>query len=154
LVGHPCFEDGNIVRRRMSGLERWTISEGDYLGIVDETARRVAARKRSAMSAEALPLVQRLGIKPEAWIATMKEGGSMLGSALGGPEARRCWAASRGQCWTADKSGLWEKVGVLYSSPSPLYSSFIPVSWGCGNKWVSFIPVLVLISGCPLFLLC
>jgi hypothetical protein len=49
------------------------------------------------MSAEALPLVQRLGIKSEAWIATMKEGGSMLGSALGGPEARRRWAASRGQ---------------------------------------------------------
>ena len=60
------------------------------------------------MSAEALPLVQRLGIKPKAWIATMQEGGSMLGSALGGPEARRRWAVSRGQRWAADKSGLWE----------------------------------------------
>ena len=60
------------------------------------------------MSAEALLLVQRLGIKPEAWIATMKEGGSMLGSALGGPEARRRWAVSRGQRWAADNSGLWE----------------------------------------------
>ena len=87
---------------------RWTISEGDYLDMVDETARHVVAGKRGVMSSHALPLVQRLGIKPEAWLATMKEGGSMLGSALGGPEARKRWAESRGQRWASDKSGLWQ----------------------------------------------
>lgn len=85
---------------------RWTISEGDYHDMVDETARHVAAGKRGALSSHALPLVQRLGIKPEAWLATMKEGGSMLRSALGGPEARKRWAESRHQRWVADKSGL------------------------------------------------
>ena len=62
---------------------------------------------RGAMSAEAIPLVQRLGIMPAAWTATMREEGSMLGSALGGPEAHQRWAASRGHSWAADKSGLW-----------------------------------------------
>jgi hypothetical protein len=55
-----------------------------------------------------LPLVERLGIKPKAWLATMAEAGSMLGSAIGGPEARQRWAASRRQKWAADKSGPWE----------------------------------------------
>ena len=105
LVAMPQCAPPN---ERTGAQERWTISEGDYLDMVDETARRVATGKRGAMSAEALPLVQRLGIQPEAWIATMQQGGSMLGSALGGPEARRRWAASRGQRWAADKSGLWE----------------------------------------------
>ena len=105
LVAMPQCAPPN---ERTGAQERWTISEGDYLEMVDETARRMATGKRGAMSAEALPLVQRLGIQPEAWIATMQQGGSMLGSALGGPEARRRWAASRGQRWAADKSGLWE----------------------------------------------
>ena len=93
---------------RTGAQERWTISEGDYLDMVDETARHIAPGKRGALSAAALPLVQRLGIKPAAWMATMREGGSMLGSALGGPDARQRWAASKGQRWAADKSGLWE----------------------------------------------
>ncbi|MEK7415874.1 MAG: hypothetical protein AAB263_21415 [Planctomycetota bacterium] len=93
---------------RTGAQERWTISEGDYLDMIDETARHLAAGKRGVLAAEALPLVQRLGITPAAWTATMREGGSMLGSALGGPEARQRWATSRGQSWAADKSGLWE----------------------------------------------
>ncbi len=88
--------------------ERWSIGEGDYLDMVDETARQVVAGKRGVLSASALPLVKRLGIEPAAWLAAMAEGGSMLGSALGGPEARQRWAKSRGQRWVADKSGLWE----------------------------------------------
>lgn len=88
--------------------ERWGISEGDYLDLVDETARQAVAGKRGRRSAQALPLVQRLGIKPEAWMATMIEGGSMSGSVLGGPEVRKRWASSKGQRWAADKSGLWE----------------------------------------------
>ncbi|MEK7414697.1 MAG: hypothetical protein AAB263_15395 [Planctomycetota bacterium] len=74
---------------RTETQERWTISEGDYLDMVDETAQLVVSGKRGALSAEALPLMQRLGIKPAAWMATMREGGSVLGSALGGPEALR-----------------------------------------------------------------
>jgi hypothetical protein len=88
--------------------ERWTISEGDYLDLVDETARRIVPGKRGALAAAALPLVQRLGIESDAWIATMAEAGSMLGSAIGGPEARQRWAESRRQKWAADKSGLWK----------------------------------------------
>ncbi len=90
-----------------SEQQRWGISEADYIDIVDETARQVAAGKRGVLAPTALPIVQRLGIKPEAWLATMAESGSMLGSALGGPEARKRWAESRGQRWAADKSGLW-----------------------------------------------
>jgi hypothetical protein len=52
-------------------------------------------------------------IRSEAWLATMKVGGSMLGSALGDPEARRRWAAGRGQRWVADKSGLWEQASFI-----------------------------------------
>lgn len=88
--------------------ERWALGEGDYLDLLDETARQVCAGKRGAMSAGAKPLLQRLGIAPEAWLRSMAQGGSMLGSAVGGPEARLRWAASRGQKWAADKSGLWK----------------------------------------------
>ena len=88
--------------------ERWALGEGDYLDILDETARQVAAGKRGAMSAASRPLLDRLGIAPTAWVHSMAQGGSMLGSALGGPEARQRWAESRGQKWAADKSGLWK----------------------------------------------
>ena len=76
--------------------ERGSLGEGDYLDLVDETARQVVAGKRGSMAADAVPLVQRGGIKPAAWLASMAQGGSMLGSALGGPEARQRWATSRG----------------------------------------------------------
>ena len=88
--------------------ERWGLGEGDYLALLDDTARQVVAGKRGSMSASSLPLLQRLGIAPAAWVASMAQGGSMLGSALGGPEARQNWVTSRGQKWAADKSGLWE----------------------------------------------
>lgn len=88
--------------------ERWALGEGDYLDILDETARQVVIGKRGVMSAASLPLLQRLGISPVAWLNSMAKGGSMLGSALGGPEARQRWADSRRQKWAADKSGLWE----------------------------------------------
>ena len=88
--------------------ERWSLGEGDSLDLVDETARQVVAGTRGSMAIDAVPLVQRLGIKPAAWLASMPQGGSMLGSALGCPEARQRWATSRGQKWAADKSGLWE----------------------------------------------
>ena len=88
--------------------ERWSLGEGDYLDILDATARQVVAGKRGSMPAHSLPLLQRLGITPAAWLSTMAQGGSMLGSALGGPAARQHWAVSRGQKWAADKSGLWE----------------------------------------------
>jgi REP element-mobilizing transposase RayT len=88
--------------------ERWALGEGDYLEMLEETARQVVAGKRGAMTAASLPMLQRLGISPVAWLNAMATGGSMLGSALGGLEARQRWADSRRQKWAADKSGLWE----------------------------------------------
>ena len=37
--------------------ERWGLGEGDYLDILDETARQVAIGKRGAMSPASLPML-------------------------------------------------------------------------------------------------
>ena len=46
--------------------ERWTISESNYLNLVNKTAHHAASGKRSALSAQALPLIHRLKIKPKS----------------------------------------------------------------------------------------
>ena len=96
-------EDGTLVGT--CGFPRWRREVG-----VAELAYDLAPAfwGRGVMSAASLPLLQRLGISPVAWLNSMAKGGSMLGSALGGPEARQRWADSRRQKWAADKSGLWE----------------------------------------------
>jgi hypothetical protein len=87
-------------------LTGWNISEKDYVALVQETARLDGRASRAHM-AQVLQLVQRFDINPAAWLKTMKSGGSMSGSVIGGPVARRKWCEEAGQRWAADKSGLW-----------------------------------------------
>jgi len=89
--------------------ETWEINEAAYVDLVEQTGRTVASGKRRSVSAQAPPLIERLGINGHRWHQAMAEGGRMLGSVIGGPEARNAWAAQAGQSWAADKSGLWGK---------------------------------------------
>ena len=86
--------------------ETWSLSESDYVSLVEETARSAVRGGRGAV-ASAWSIVESLGIKPVAWQATMTKGGAMSGSVVGGPESRRRWCEAAGQRWAADKSGLW-----------------------------------------------
>jgi hypothetical protein len=72
--------------------EAWNLGESDYLELVDATARQVVKGKRGALAPDTVPIVERMGINPARWLAAMSSGGSMLGSAHGGPETRRRWA--------------------------------------------------------------
>ena len=84
----------------------WSISESDYVVLVDMTALSLSRNGRKVVS-DAWSAVETLGIEPKAWSDTMAKGGAMSGSVVGGPEARRRWCDHVGQRWAADKSGLW-----------------------------------------------
>jgi hypothetical protein len=87
-------------------LTGWNISEKEYVALVLETAK-LDGRASRVQLAQALQLVQRFDINPEAWLKTMQSSGAMSGSVIGGPAARRKWCEEAGQRWAADKSGLW-----------------------------------------------
>lgn len=88
-------------------MPRWSISESDYLAVVQESARATAGNARH-LSGTALALIQSMRLEPQAWSATMGRGGSMGGSVIGGPDAKANWCRVVGQKWAADKSGLWK----------------------------------------------
>jgi hypothetical protein len=85
----------------------WGISEQDYVNLVRETALSANRNARGAVE-NAFALVNQMGIEPTDWLSSMSEGGSMSGTVIGGPEARRRWCDQTGQRWAADKSGLWQ----------------------------------------------
>lgn len=87
--------------------ETWGIDEAAYVDLVEQTGRTVASGKRASIAAQAPPLIERLGISGARWHQAMADSGRMLGTVIGGPEARRAWAERAGQRWAADKSGLW-----------------------------------------------
>jgi hypothetical protein len=76
---------------RTGAQERWTISEGDYLDIVDETARCLTTIRIAGQRQLGLPVVSLLGV-------------SRLRSWAGGSDARKTYHQPAGRALYADTS--------------------------------------------------
>lgn len=75
------------------------LTPDDYIRLVDATGRIVRSDKRGAIPADLLPILQRLDIQVDDWIAAMRRGGRFVGAAIGSYAARAAEAARRGVKW-------------------------------------------------------
>jgi len=83
------------------------ISADDYLVLVDATGRALRAGKRGAIPAELAPILARLDLSVDDWMATMTGWRSMLGGALGHAAARTVEAGRRGVDWVRNRCPLF-----------------------------------------------
>jgi hypothetical protein len=89
-----------------------TLSVEEYLDLLDATGRTLAAGKKGAIDARLAPILARLDLQVEDWVATMT-GWRMLwgGSAIGTWAARQVEAARRKLDWIRNRSPLFAKAG-------------------------------------------
>jgi len=83
------------------------LSTDDYLTLVDATGRAIRPGKRGAIPASLAPILARLDLQVEEWIATMLGWRQMRGSAVGGAAARAAEAARRGTRWVKNHCPLF-----------------------------------------------
>jgi hypothetical protein len=88
-------------------LANTRISAEDYLTLVDVTGRVLKAGKRGAIPPELAPILARLDLSVEDWIATMTGWRSMLGGALGHVASRAAEATRRGVDWVRNRCPLF-----------------------------------------------
>jgi hypothetical protein len=91
------------------GDERSRVSAEDYLTLVDATGRALRAGKRGAIPPHLAPILARLDLSVEDWLATMTGWRSMLGGAVGRVAARAEEAARRGVAWVRNRCPLFAK---------------------------------------------
>jgi hypothetical protein len=109
-AAHP--EDGlwlTPLSRCMVGevLANKRVTVDDYVTLVDATGRAVKASKRGSIPAELAPILARLDITVEAWIATMLSPRQMIGRAIGTRSSRMAEAARRGLRWVKNSCALF-----------------------------------------------
>ena len=83
---------GEVLGNRRLGTD-------DYLTLLDATGRVLRAGKRGAIPAELAPILARLDLQVEKWIATMLGWRQMRGSCVGGAQARTTEALRQGLQW-------------------------------------------------------
>jgi REP element-mobilizing transposase RayT len=84
------------------------LSVDAYLELLDATGRSLARGKRGSIDARLAPILARLDLRVEDWLATMV-GWRMLwgGSAIGTWASRQAYAVSRGLDWIRNRSPLF-----------------------------------------------
>ncbi|MBA2479151.1 MAG: transposase [Planctomycetes bacterium] len=87
------------------------ISSDDYLELVDQTGRIVRKGKRGAIPSHLAPILERLDVDLERWLAAMANGGRFGGSAIGCAWARAKEAVRRGVKWIVDRTLLHRDDG-------------------------------------------
>jgi len=87
------------------------ISSDDYLELVDQTSRIVRSGKRGAIPSHLAPILERLDVDLERWLAAMTNGGRFGGSAIGCAWARAKEAVRRGVKWIVDRTMLHRDDG-------------------------------------------
>jgi hypothetical protein len=89
--------------------QRFTADE--YLRLLDATGRLLRTGKRGAIPAELAPILARLELSVDAWLATML-GWRMFGfsSALGTAAARSAEATRRGLAWIRNRCPLFARA--------------------------------------------
>ncbi len=87
-------------------------SEDEYLTLLDATGRSLAKGKKGRIDPDLPPLLARLDLEVEAWLATMV-GWRMLwgGSAIGTAASRSREATRRGLEWIRNRSPLFAAAG-------------------------------------------
>jgi len=83
------------------------LSTDDYLTVLDATGRVLRAGKRGVIPAELAPILARLDLHVEDWIATMLGWRQMRGSCVGGAESRTVEAQRRGVQWVKNHGPLF-----------------------------------------------
>lgn len=83
----------------------------DYLTLVDATGKLMKAGKRGAVVATLAPILARLDLQVDAWLATMLGWRQMSGSVLGSHEVRMVEAERRGVKWVRNTCSLFVKNG-------------------------------------------
>jgi hypothetical protein len=88
-------------------LAQTRFSTDDYLNLVDATGRALRAGKRGAIPAELAPILARLDLSVEDWLATLSGWRCMLGGALGHVSSRASEATRRGVAWVRNRCPLF-----------------------------------------------
>ncbi len=84
-----------------------------YLRLVEATGQVIRGDKRGAIPDDLAPILARLDLNVEAWIATMGKPKGLLGAVLGGVAALAAEAQRRGAAWMQMRTGLFAgRVGV------------------------------------------
>ena len=83
------------------------LSTEDYLTLVDMTGRYLREGKRGAIPGELAPILARLDLKVEDWLATMLGWRQMTGRALGMVTGRAVEAARCGLDWVRNRCALF-----------------------------------------------
>ncbi len=71
----------------------------EYFDLVDRSGRMIRADKRGAIDADLLPILRRIGAKPDAWPDTVSHFGSRFRLAAGLISSLRTFADRLGRCW-------------------------------------------------------
>jgi hypothetical protein len=87
------------------------VTADDYLALVDATGRALRAGKRGAIPPELAPILARLDLRVEDWLATMTGWRAMLGGAVGQVASRAAEATRRGVDWVRNRCPLFAKGG-------------------------------------------
>jgi len=87
----------------------------DYLELIDWTGRAVLENKRGAIAETAPPILQRLGISPDRYLARMHRCGNGFGKAMGRVEALRAAAKRLQQQFLCGVS----EARLLFGESSP-----------------------------------
>jgi hypothetical protein len=82
--------------RRVSNKAFVSVSVGEYLPLLDRTARQVRADKRGAMPAELEPLFERLQISAELWVECVENFHTWFRSSVGRPKSMPTHAEVQG----------------------------------------------------------
>jgi len=85
------------------------LSTDDYLTLVDVSGRYLREGKRGAIPAELAPILARLDLKVEDWLATMLGWRQMTGRALGMVASRAVEAARCGLDWVRNRCVLFAR---------------------------------------------
>jgi hypothetical protein len=98
-------------RRRASHKGFLPLSQLQYLELLDWTGRQVRQDKRGAIPAELAPILDRLQLSHETWVATVQHFGKWFHRAAGRPETLAREAHRRGRHWLSGISHSREAFG-------------------------------------------
>ena len=82
--------------RRASNKGVLPLGLGEYMDLLDWTARQVRTDKRGAMPADLEPIMERLGVSAELWVECVVNFRKWFRSAVGRPKSMSTHADSRG----------------------------------------------------------
>jgi hypothetical protein len=82
--------------RRASNKGFLSLGDGEYLQLLDWTARQVRSDKRGAMPADLAPLFERLQISAELWVDCVENFHKWFRSSVGRPKSMTTHAEAQG----------------------------------------------------------